>query len=182
MTLSFRKHVAQIALVGLCALTLAAAGRASAQTYQCTLNVNFLFGGSAAGTFDFNDSASQTVTNWDITSTGSSVFSIPGFTFQPSDSTATGGLSGFGFQGSTDSQYNLDISNALITGPGTYDVTGQLYSADIGQPNEAAVQVTDGTLKVAAVPEASSIISFGLLVSAGGLLAFRRRYSSRLAA
>ena len=180
-------HFSRILCLGLTltsalALLEVAAHPAAAQELTATLTgVTFSDGAIATGYFNY-DPTNQTLGSFDITTTNGVTDTLTGGHYAPSTVTATSYDSTFIF---TTSQlppaftynYLLLGTSTHITSTGVYSLflgtdvsaTGFSGSGEFSPAGGDARGVTAGTLTVtpAAVPEASTTASFGLLLALG---------------
>ncbi len=181
-----------LTLVGLCALSAVLARPASAQNLTYTLSgVTFSDGAAASGYFIFNP-ATQSFGSFDIATTSGTTDSLPGGVYAPpATSTINAGIGGaatgngyfefdtfstgrtLGLATSTEASSPGDVPLALSN--------TMLASQEItGAPDFDSRTITGGFLDItapAAVPEASTTVSLGLLLvlGASGLVLARRR-------
>ncbi len=170
-----------LTLTGICILGLTTIRPAAAQNLVYTLSgVTFNDGAVATGSFDFNPTT-QTFGPYSITTTNGVSDNLTGALYTPTSSKSVAGGSGSdAFTFKTNSLvYNylvLDTSLSATT-PGTYSIDpgynlslGQFNrSGELAPVNMVARGITTGSLIVtnAPVPEASTTVSFGLLLALG---------------
>lgn len=179
-----------LAFTGLCALTSLRA--ASAQNLTYTLSgVTFSDGAVAAGFFDFNPTT-QVFSNFNITTMSGVTDSDPGFNyFYGPSGTYAQTLSGilYVFQSEVTPFPSITLVTASdSSSPNLYPLDpGEVYSSGgfsgSGEITSAGVRgVAAGSLLVTnAVPEASTTISFGLLLAlglGGSVIAKRKKASA----
>ena len=179
------------AFTSLCALTTLRA--ASAQTLTYTLSgVTFSDGAVATGFFDFNPTT-HVFSDFNITTTNGVSDADPGFNYFYGPSGSYGQTLGgvvYEFQSEVTPFPSLVLATASnSTSPGLYplepgnDVTSHGFggSGEItGQGNRG---IATGSLSVTnAVPEASTTVSFGLLLAFGGLAVAVKRKKAKAAA
>ncbi len=182
-----------LTLAGLCALS--AARPASAQLLTYTLSgVTFSDGAVATGYFVF-DPTSQSFSSFDITTTNGKMDSLLGGVYAaPGTIPIKGGIGGvaagngyFEFDTPNTSRSLQLATSAEASSPGAVPlalfpvgiVSSREYTGDF---QGSLRTITAGSLDItapAAVPEASTTISLGLLLllGAGGFVAARRRKS-----
>jgi hypothetical protein len=178
---------------------LSVAQPAHAGTLQYTLSgVTFFDGATANGYFDYN-AANNVVGDYHITTTNGTSDGIAGITYTPADATygdlpisfgATGtiAIAFYGGPGGNNSgRLVLGTDTTTPAGglipltPGVIDVYGYPIGSQEMAPQNGVYGTTrlvsGGNLIVSptAVPEASSIVAFGLFLVAGGTVALRRR-------
>jgi len=169
-----------LALTGLCALGVAAARPASAQTFQYTLSgVTFADGATASGSFSYNFTTKAFGT-FDVTTTNGLTDSLLGVHYLPPTATATA-LSNFAFEffsGRNELVLNTfgpdNASGILLLQPGSTSNTGALsasgeFATPVTGGSAVARVISAGSLVAtgAPVPEASTTVSFGLLLALG---------------
>lgn len=184
-----------LTLTGLCALSAATARPASAQDLTYTLSgVTFSDGAAASGYFIFNP-ATQSFGSFDITTTDGTTGSLPGGVYAPATTgPVKGGIGGvaagngyFEFDNFSAGRTLGLATSAEASSPGDVPLalapigfaSSQEYT---GGPNSTRT-ITAGFLDItapAAVPEASTTISLGLLLllGTGSLVMARRRKSA----
>jgi hypothetical protein len=180
-----RVHGGVLAAAVFAILAIAGSKPASAQDYHATLKgVTFTDGGTASGSFGFDLTGTDTGTvgNFNLSTSSNGRFG-----YDYSSGSSDGGITNAGFTSGT-RFYFYDPNNfangsnlfrdflldtyAPVTGDGTYALAGFAEYNGFDYTRE----VNGGELVIGAVPEASSMISFGLLLLAGGgLLVWRKR-------
>ena len=183
-----------LVLTGLCALGVASSRPASAQTFQYTLSgVTFADGAIATGSFSYNFTT-NTFGAFDVTTTNGLTDGLLGTHYLPPTGTATA-VSNFAFEffsGRNELVLNTfgadNASGTLLLQPGSIPQGGGLMaSGEFATPatggSTSARVISAGSLVAtgAPVPEASTTVSFGLLLALGmgGLvLAAKRRKAS----
>ena len=181
-----------LTLAGLCALSAALARPASAQNLTYTLSgVTFSDGAVASGYFIFNP-ATQSFGTFRITTTDGTTGSQSGGVYAlPATSTFSAGVGG---AATGDGYFEFDnfsagrtlglATSAEASSPGTVPLA--LFNSSFASreyTGNATRTITAGFLDItapAAVPEASTTVSLGLLLAlgAGGLVVARRRKSA----
>jgi hypothetical protein len=185
-----------LTFLALPALVLSAVRPAVAQELKYTLSgVTFSDGATGSGYFDFNPTT-DTFGNYDIVTTNGTFDKAVGATYTPG--TAGTGYAAsaffdqeFSFESGPDGHSNLVLTtNNPAKSPGQYALTtgsllgGQSFSGsaeytptDIPPFYDTPRPISGGSLEVApaAVPEASTVLSFGLLLIAGSILACSAR-------
>ena len=177
---SFGKNLT-LAFIGLCVLGAASARPAAAQNLVYTLSgVTFADGATATGYFDFNPST-DTFGSYNITTTNGVTDSLVGANYTvASGLTSSPPFTGFG----TDYVFTADSTTANFhslvlrtqaqsTSPATYALTIGIISPPTFFPSgeftpDASTIATGSLIVTNAVPEASTTVSFGLLLMLGG--------------
>lgn len=180
-----------LAFTGLCALTTIRA--ASAQNLTYTLSgVTFSDGAVATGFFDFNP-ATQVFSDFNITTTNGVTDSDPGFNYFYGPSGSYGQTLGgmvYVFQSEVTPFPSITLATASdSSSPSLYplepgeDVSSHGFggSGEITSGGNRGV-ATGSLLVTNAVPEASTTISFGLLLALGGLAVAVKRKKAAAAA
>ena len=176
-----------IVLTGVTALSLASSKPAAAQIFTCTLSgVTFDDCTVATGNFTF-DSTAETIINDNITTTTGVTSLLPGAHYAPFSSptisyAAEQSNRVFEFQSASGVPYNylLLLPNANITRSGTYLLQPGFYAGTTLDDSQEVIEsgfpfttnhraIVTGSLVVtpAAVPEASTTVSLGLLLALG---------------
>ncbi len=181
-----------LTLVGLCVLSAAAARPAMAQNLTYTLSgVTFSDGAAATGYFIFNP-ATQSFGTFSITTTSGTTDSLPGGVYAPSTTSTTnagvGGVAGgngyFEFDHFSASRTLGLATTAEASSPSEVPLAlapvGFVSSFEYTGGSNSTRMITAGFLDItapAAVPEASTTVSLGLLLilGAGSIIASRRR-------
>ncbi len=177
-----------LTLAGLCAFSAAVTCPAMAQNLTYTLSgVTFSDGGVATGYFVFNPTT-QSFGDFSISTTAGSTGSISGGTYAlPATSTFSAGVDGaatgagyFEFDTFSTSRMLGLATSAEASSPGEVPLALSNTSF-VSQEDAGSVRtITAGFLDItapAAVPEASTTISLGLLLAlgAGSILSAKRR-------
>ncbi len=181
-----------LTVAGLCALSAAAARPVLAQNLTYTLSgVTFSDGAFATGSFVFNP-ATQSFGTFSITTTDGTTGSQSGGVYAlPATSTVSAGVGGaatgdgyFEFDTSSTGRMLGLATSAEASSPGTVPLA--LFNSSFASreyTGNATRTITAGFLDItapAAVPEASTTVSLGLLLAlgAGSVIAARRRKSA----
>jgi hypothetical protein len=176
-----------LACVGIC---LPAAANTITATVSGTLAAGPNYGFQTtglSGSFDA-DGTSFAVSNWNLSAGGFSaplIYTVNGFTFTPSNSTATGNATGFKFT-SDDSQYSLFLGlNAPFAPSSTFLLFGNFdtqassgglfssYSSTSLNLNVGTMQTSAETADTTPEPASGALLATGALLLLG--LGWRRR-------
>ena len=183
----FTKNFA-IALTSFCAFGIASAHPVAAQNLVYTLNgVTFDDGAVATGYFDYNPTT-QTYGTYNITSTNGITDNLLGSNYTESVRANYGYNNDvFVIEQGTDPISTLVLDTLIpATRPGVFALYSGIRNPDGGfqgsgelTPSNIGRVLTSGSLIVtpAAVPEASTVVSFGLLLAlgAGGFITARKK-------
>lgn len=188
-----------LSVAGLAVLGLTAVRPASAQDLTYTLSgLTFNDGATATGSFSF-DSSTQNFSAFDITTSNSQTDTLVGTRYTPaSDMAVSPNNQIWEFFDQIHPEHLLLLATSLpVTGPGTYAISpGELQANGFGNSgevlpfagqgqfdNEGDRVILNGNLVVtpAAVPEASTTVSFGMLLVlgvGGTVIAARKKKSA----